>query len=92
MPRKDEFIEKAFKVFEQDGIPTEQQKDMMLSRILTECKAEDTSGIGKIKKMIVTYPWRFGFYSFSRSSCCFYYDFWNTVHKFVSEFLWRINL
>lgn len=61
MPRKDEFIEKAFEVFEQDGIPTEQQRDMMLSRILTECKAEDTSGIGKIKKMIVTYPWRFAF-------------------------------
>ena len=58
MPRKDEFIEKAFEVFEQDGIPTEQQRNMMLSRILTECKAEDTSGIGKIKKMIVTYPWR----------------------------------
>lgn len=61
MPKKDEFIEKAFEVFEQDGIPTERQKDMMLNRILIECKAEDTSGIGKIKKMIVTYPWRFAF-------------------------------
>ncbi len=46
MPKKDEFIEKAFEVFEQDGIPTERQKDMMLNRILIECKAEDTSGIG----------------------------------------------
>lgn len=92
MPRKDEFIEKAFEVFEQDGIPTEQQRNMMLSRILTECKAEDTSGIGKIKKNDCHLSLEVCFYSFSRSSCCFYYDFWNTVHKFVSEFLWRVNL
>lgn len=61
MPKKDDFFEKAFKVLEQGGIPTEQQKDMILNRILMECKAENTSGIGRFKKMVVAYPWRFAF-------------------------------
>lgn len=61
MPNKDELFEKAFEVLKQDGIPTEHQKNIMLNRILMECKAENTSGIGKLKKMIVVYPWRFAF-------------------------------
>lgn len=61
MPKKDEFFEKAFKVLEQEGMPTVREKDRMLQSILTECKAENTSGIDKLKKMIVSYPWRFAF-------------------------------
>ncbi len=61
MTKKDEFFEKAFETLEQDGTPTEQQKDIMLNRILMECKAENTSGMGKLRKMIVAYPWRFAF-------------------------------
>lgn len=39
------FIEKAFVILEQDGIPTEEQKAIMLNRIIMECKVENTSGI-----------------------------------------------
>lgn len=61
MPKKDELFEKAFEMLEQDGIPTEQQKEIMLNRILMECKAENTLGIGRFKKMVIAYPWRFAF-------------------------------
>lgn len=61
MVKKDELFKRAFEVLEQDGKPTEQQKDMMLNRILTECKAENVSGVGKLKKLFVAYPWRFAF-------------------------------
>lgn len=61
MSRKDEFFEKAFVILEQDGIPTEEQKAIMLNRIIMECKVENTSGIGRLKKMVITYPWRFAF-------------------------------
>lgn len=58
---KDELLNKAFETLEQDGKPTDQQKDIMLDHILTECTAEDVSYMGKIKKLIITYPWRFAF-------------------------------
>jgi hypothetical protein len=61
MANKDDFMKKAFHVLEQDSVPTQHQKDMMLNNILMECKAENTSGIGKLKKMIIAYPWRFAF-------------------------------
>lgn len=46
---------------DEEEIPTEQQKEIMLNRILMESNAENTSGIDKLKKMIVSYPWRFAF-------------------------------
>lgn len=61
MPKKDEFLKKAFEMLEQDGIPTEQQKEIMLNHILIESKAEKTSKIDKVKKLIVSYPWRIAF-------------------------------
>lgn len=61
MPKKDELFEKAFKLLKQDGIPTELQKDIMLNGILMECKADNSYGIGRFKKMVITYPWRFAF-------------------------------
>lgn len=61
MTKKDEFFKKAFETIEQDGIPTEQQKNIMLNCILMERKAENTAGICRLKKMVVAYPWRFAF-------------------------------
>lgn len=61
MSKKDEFFDKAFETLKQEGIPTEQQRDIMLDYILKESKAKNISGIGKIKTLIVSYPWRFAF-------------------------------
>lgn len=61
MPKKDEFFNKAFETLKQEGIPTEQQRDVMLDYILKESKAKNATGIGIIKTLIVSYPWRFAF-------------------------------
>lgn len=61
MKEKEDLIRTAFDSLKEEGTLTEQQKDKMLSHILMECKAEDTSWIGKLKRMVITYPWRFAF-------------------------------
>jgi hypothetical protein len=61
MANKDDLFEQAFKVLEQEGKPTEQQKDRMLNHILMECKAENSSSALRLKRLVVTYPWRFAF-------------------------------
>lgn len=61
MAKKDELFERVFEELEQNGKPTEQQKDMMLNHILMQCKAENISGFGRLKRFVVAYPWRFAF-------------------------------
>lgn len=61
MPKKDEFFYKAFETLKQEGIPTEQQRDVMLDHILMESKTNNATVIGKIKALIISYPWRFAF-------------------------------
>lgn len=105
MPKKDEFFEKAFEVLAQEGIPTEQQQDRMLNRILMKCKAENTSGIGKIINMVVTYPWRFAFIASAVQAVVvaftevFFYIFWNNTIwgmllniVFVGILIWKVIL
>ena len=60
MRRDDDFLKKSLGVLEQEGIPTEQQKETMLNQILSESK-ENSSVFDKLKKIIVAYPWRFAF-------------------------------
>lgn len=61
MAKNDDLFEKAFDMLKQEGLPTEQQKEVMLDRILMECKTENTSVVEKIKQIIISYPWRFAF-------------------------------
>lgn len=61
MAKKEDLFARAFKELEQEGKPTEQQKDMMLNRILMECEAENLSRKGRLKKLVVQYPWRVAF-------------------------------
>ena len=61
MTKKDKFFDKAFSTLNQEGIPTEQQKDVMLHHILTEYRPENSPSISKWKSMIIVYPWRFAF-------------------------------
>jgi hypothetical protein len=61
MVKKDDLLERAFEVLGQDGKPTEQQKDRMLNHIMKECKVENSSNTLRLKRLVVTYPWRFAF-------------------------------
>lgn len=61
MVKNDDLFEKAFDTLKQEGLPTEQQKEVILDRILMECKTENTSVVEKIKQFIISYPWRFAF-------------------------------
>lgn len=61
MAKKEDLLERAFKELEQEGKPTEQQKDNMLNRILMESEEENVSGLGRFKKLIAQYPWRVAF-------------------------------
>lgn len=61
MNRNDDLFKKAFQELTQEGKPTEQQKDMMLNRILMEYESENVSRIDRIKNWVTQYPWRFAF-------------------------------
>jgi hypothetical protein len=61
MNQKDDFLKKALGLLKQESMPTKQQKDIMLDRILMECKRENVSGFGRLKKMVIIYPWRVAF-------------------------------
>lgn len=58
---KGDIFNKAFDVLKDSTELTEQQKDTMLSNILMECHKQEATGIGKVKEMVTTYPWRFAF-------------------------------
>ncbi len=61
MAKGDNLLEQAFSTIKQESLPTQQQKDKMLDKILIEYKSENTSALIKIKRMIIAYPWRFAF-------------------------------
>lgn len=61
MDRNDDLLKKAFQKLAQEGKPTEQQKDMMLNRILMEYESENVSRIDRFKNWVTQYPWRFAF-------------------------------
>lgn len=61
MAKEDCFFDKAFGVLKDNTGLTEQQKDTMLSNILLECCKQETTGIGRLKELVITYPWRFAF-------------------------------
>lgn len=61
MNRKDDFLKKVLELLKQESMPTKQQKDIMLDRILMECKRENVSEFGRLKKMVIAYPWRIAF-------------------------------
>jgi hypothetical protein len=61
MAKLDNLLENAFLTIKETTVPTQQKKDIMLDHILKEYKSEKASAFIKIKKMIITYPWRFAF-------------------------------
>ena len=61
MAKLDNLLESAFLTIKETTLPTQQQKDIMLDRILKECKSEKTSSFIRIKNMVITCPWRFAF-------------------------------
>lgn len=61
MTKYDDMFKKAFSTLKKEALPTQQQKDAILSRILMESKANDVSTFGQLSKMVTVYPWRFAF-------------------------------
>lgn len=62
MEKRDDFFNRAFEVLDQQAVkPTEQQKERMLNNILMECKAENISAVGRLKRFVVFKPWKFAF-------------------------------
>lgn len=61
MAKEDEFFKQTFEVLEQEEKPTEQQKAIMLHRILLDYKAENVSDGGRLKRLFVLNPWKFAF-------------------------------
>ena len=57
MAKEDCFFDKAFGVLKDNTGLTEQQKDTMLSNILLECCKQETTGIGRLKELVITYPY-----------------------------------
>jgi hypothetical protein len=62
MTKRDNLLERAFSTIKQaSSLPTQRQKDIMLDRILNECKTNNSSIFIKIKNLVIAYPWRFAF-------------------------------
>lgn len=58
---KKEQMKQALELLEQNALPSEEQKDRMLNRVLAECKEEPVSRFECIKQIVITYPWRVAF-------------------------------
>lgn len=61
MDKKDSLLKKAFDALEHNSLPTESQKEIMLNRIMLGCEDENSSGIEKLKRIVIVYPWRLAF-------------------------------
>jgi len=61
MDKKDSLLKKAFDALENNLLPTESQKEIMLNRIMLECENENASCIEKLKQIVIVYPWRLAF-------------------------------
>jgi hypothetical protein len=61
MNEKDSLLKKAFDTLENNSLPTESQKEIMLNRIMLEGENENSSCIEKLKRIVIVYPWRLAF-------------------------------
>jgi len=73
MRKKNDAVEKALILLEQDSLPSEQQKDRMLAHIVATSEAEQTSsvvrlrqekmlsGFDRLRQVVFAYPWRVAF-------------------------------
>lgn len=61
MDKKESLLKKAFGTLEEISFPSESQKEIMLNRVMLECRSESVSRFEKLKQMVSTYPWRLAF-------------------------------
>ncbi len=61
MNKSNDPFETIFDSLSDKTLPTQKQKDQMLTYVLMEGKAKDPSVFDKIGSWITVYPWRFAF-------------------------------
>jgi len=61
MSKKDNLLKQAFAALDDKSGPTEQQKELMLARILMACADEKRTCFTQLINMAIVYPWRFAF-------------------------------
>jgi hypothetical protein len=52
---------KTYAILKDSALPTKEQKDRMLGKVLLEARKYDASPAAKISRWITVYPWRFAF-------------------------------
>ena len=61
MKKKNDLFEGAFDSLRDQTLPTDEQKERMLNRVLMESRLQDATVWERAGKWIVVYPWRFAF-------------------------------
>lgn len=61
MDRKDRQIVEAFHTLQNQSLPTKEQKEMMLNRIMVECECHNASFVQRLTGFVSAYPWRIAF-------------------------------
>ena len=57
----DNFMKKSLAALNRSYVPTQEQKDAILSKVLVQANTQNISKISTIKSWIFVYPWRFAF-------------------------------
>lgn len=57
----DNFMKNSLVSLSDSSIPTQEQKDTILSKVLVQANTQNTSKISTLRSWIFVYPWRFAF-------------------------------
>ncbi|MDK2935534.1 MAG: hypothetical protein PWP62_542 [Eubacteriaceae bacterium] len=85
----DDFIKKALKSLDEESKPGQEQKQIMLENLLIRVQTVEDSEMGRFKKMVTVYPWRFGFGVSALQAVLFTLMFGSNYTNFVLQFLGR---
>lgn len=85
----DDFIKKALNSLAEDAKPGQEQKQIMLEKLLIRVQTAETSGFDRFKNIVTVYPWRFGFGVSALQAVLFTLMFGSNYTNFVLQFLGR---
>ena len=85
----DVFMEKAFKTLNQISVPSCEQKESILQKVLIQSQSEKVSTLRQLKNMVVVYPWRFSFGASVIQAIIFTLLFGSNYTNFLLQFMGR---
>ena len=85
----DRFFEKSFKTLNEVSNPTNQQKEIILQKVLIQSQSEKVSTLCHMKNMIVVYPWRFAFGVSTIQAISLTILFGSNYTNFILQFMGR---